>query len=214
MLNRISIYICSRITITNKNHTIMKKIKTMLAMAMTALCAMTFSACDEDDEIAYTLEGTWEGNMYVSMMYDGMVYDATYTELCFSRDPYRYSSGSGYWIDYYNYGPWGRNYVANHMQWNVSGGVINVYLVEEGTYVQIHDYRLSDNYFVGNIYYGDQRVSFKMRHTSSPNWNDFYWGWDYYYSKKDNLGSRANGDAGDSGQDKPVRMFGRTVGAQ
>ncbi|MGN1260040.1 MAG: hepatitis A virus cellular receptor 1, partial [Alloprevotella sp.] len=77
----------------------MKKIKTMLAMAMTALCAMTFSACDEDDEIAYTLEGTWEGNMYVSMMYDGMVYDATYTELCFSRDPYRYSSGSGYWID-------------------------------------------------------------------------------------------------------------------
>ena len=89
-----------------------------------------------------------------------------------------------------------------------------MYLVEEGTYVQIHDYRLSDNYFVGNIYYGDQRVNFKMRHTSSPNWNDFYWGWDYYYSKKDNLGSRANSDAGDSGQDKPVRMFGRTVGAQ
>ena len=53
-----------------------------------------------------------------------------------------------------------------------------------------------------------------MRHTSSPNWNDFYWGWDYYYSKKNNVGARANSDAGDNGQDKPVRMFGRTVGAQ
>lgn len=43
-------------------------------MAFMALMAMTFTSCDEDAEIAYTLEGTWSGNMYVSMEYDGRVY--------------------------------------------------------------------------------------------------------------------------------------------
>ena len=72
----------------------MKKFTSILAIAFMALMAMTFTSCDEDAEIAYTLEGTWSGNMYVSMEYDGRVYDATYSELCFSRDPYRYSSGT------------------------------------------------------------------------------------------------------------------------
>ena len=80
-------------------------------MALVAMMALTLTSCDEDYDIAYTLEGTWRGNMYVSSVYDGYTYDATYTELCFVQDPYRYSSGTGYWIDHYaGDAPW--RYVA------------------------------------------------------------------------------------------------------
>ena len=184
----------------------MKKITSILAMALTIMMSAMFSSCDEDDAIAYTLEGTWEGNMYVSMQYDNRVYDATYSELCFSRDPYRYSSGSGYWIDHYSYGPWGRNYVANHINWTVHNGYIEICLIEEGTYVQIYDYSLSDNYFVGTIYYGDQRVNFRLRHTSSPNWNGYDYGWGYYdYAKSSTIDADTRST---ENIEKPVRMFG------
>lgn len=79
----------------------MKKLSTLMTMALVAMMALTLTSCDEDYDIAYTLEGTWRGNMYVSSVYDGYTYDATYTELCFVQDPYRYSSGTGYWIDHY-----------------------------------------------------------------------------------------------------------------
>lgn len=74
----------------------MKKLSTLMTMALVAMMALTLTSCDEDYDIAYTLEGTWRGNMYVSSVYDGYTYDATYTELCFVQDPYRYSSGTGY----------------------------------------------------------------------------------------------------------------------
>lgn len=100
----------------------MKKLSTLMTMALVAMMALTLTSCDEDYDIAYTLEGTWRGNMYVSSVYDGYTYDATYTELCFVQDPYRYSSGTGYWIDHYaGDAPW--RYVANHTEWKVRGGV-------------------------------------------------------------------------------------------
>ncbi len=185
----------------------MKKITSLIATAVLAMMSMTFVSCDEDSEIAYTLEGTWKGDMQVRCMYDNVVYDALYSEINFARDPYRYSSGRGYWIDYYNRGPWGRDYVANHIEWTVNNGVISVYFVEEGAYIDIHNYTLSDNYFTGVIYDGDQRVNFRLRHTSSPNWNDYYYGWDYY-AKQGKADTRGSGQT-----DKPVRMFGRNVTA-
>ena len=68
-----------------------------------AALAFTLTSC-EDEDIARTLEGTWEGNMYSSYYFDyyGEYYDATYSEICFLRDQYRYASGDGYWVDYYN----------------------------------------------------------------------------------------------------------------
>ena len=144
-------------------------------MVLLAVLSMSFVSCEwnDDDEIAYTLEGTWKGNMYVSSEWDGRTYDATYSEICFLRDPYRYSSGTGYWVDYYSNTGWGRNYVANHIEWTVNYRTITVYFVEEGT-----------------IYDGESRVDFRLTHTSSPNWNNYYYGWDdyyyddYYYAKK------------------------------
>lgn len=182
----------------------MKKISTFLTMAFMALMSITIVSCDEDDAIAYTLEGTWEGRMYTSSWYDDVEYEVLYSEIDFVRDPYRYSSGRGYWIDYYRRGPWGRDYVANHIEWQVVNGAIQVYFIEDDAFVSIHDYSLDDNYFTGVIYYGDNRTSFRLRHTSSPNWNDYYYGWDYY-AKPGTIDTRVGETPA-----KPVRMFGRT----
>ncbi len=42
----------------------MKKLTTIFAMALMAvMTVLLFVSCDEDDEIAYTLNGTWTGNL-------------------------------------------------------------------------------------------------------------------------------------------------------
>lgn len=175
----------------------MKRIYTLWTMVLLAVLSMSMASCvfwNDDDEIAYTLEGTWQGNMYISSEWNGRVYDATYSEVCFLRDPYRYSKGSGYWVDYYdNYG-WGRNYVANHIEWTVEWRTIKVYFVEERTTIWIEDYRLNDNYFSGVIYDGSNRVKFNLRHVSSPNWHNYEWGWDYYYYAKPSDANFAEAD--------------------
>ena len=76
----------------------MKKLYTLM---LTALMALTFTAC-EDEYIADTLEGTWSGTMFVSTYYDGRDYYATHSEITFSIDPFRFTKGSGYWVDYYS----------------------------------------------------------------------------------------------------------------
>ena len=78
-----------------------------------------------------------------------------------------------------------------------------IYLIEEGTRVQIYDYHLSDNYFVGTIYYGDQRVNFRLRHTSSPNWYDYDFG--YGYAKKGSVDEATRST--EQNEMKPVRII-------
>lgn len=180
----------------------MKKITTLMTLALLAVLSLSFTSCDDDDAIAYTLEGTWRGDMYVSSECNGRTYDATYSEICFLRDPYRYSSGTGYWVDHYSNSGWGRNYVASHIDWRVYNGCIEVVFLDEyvdglNPIIYIEDYRLSDSYFEGTIYDGYNRVDFRLYHVSSPNWNDYYYGWDtyYYYSKENNTWTRANKDA-------------------
>lgn len=180
-------------------------------MLLLALTATTLVSCDDDSDIATTLEGTWRGNMKVSTYYEGRDYQAVYSEICFVQDPYSYASGTGYWIDYYQGSPWRNNRVANHIKWTVSNGCINVYFVEEGTSAQIYDYRLYQGYFEGTIYYGDQVVDFRLSQVSSPNWNSFSWGYDYDddyygYAKKNTVGTRAH----DGSAEKPVRYIGKT----
>lgn len=87
----------------------MKK-SSILTAVLLSLATLSLSSCD-DEEIANTLEGTWKGDMYISSEWDGRYYDATYTEITFLKDPYAFSSGTGYWVDYYSDAPW--DYVAN-----------------------------------------------------------------------------------------------------
>lgn len=194
----------------------MKKLMSIISMLLLALTATTLVSCDDDSDIAMTLEGTWQGDMKVSTDYNyngqHYHYQALSSEICFVQDPYTYSSGTGYWIDYYQNSPWRNNQVANHIKWTVSNGVINVYFVEEGTSVQIRDYRLYRGRFEGTIYYGNQTVDFSLVQVSSPNWNSYTdWGYDYYddyyggYAKKNVTETRALVDS----TSKPVRHFGK-----
>ena len=55
-------------------------------MVAIAALSFTFTSCDEDEDIAYTLDGTWEGNIYVSHKWDGHYYDASYSYIYFIFD--------------------------------------------------------------------------------------------------------------------------------
>ncbi len=180
-------------------------------MLLLALTATTLVSCDDDSDIAMTLEGTWQGKMKLRTEYQDQYYQVISSEICFLQDPYSYSSGTGYWIDYYQRSPWRNNKVANHIQWTASNGVINVYFVEERTSRQIRDYRLYNGYFEGTIYYDNQTVNFRLQQVASPNWNS-YTDWDDYYddyyggyAKKNVTETRALVDS----TSKPVRHFGK-----
>lgn len=186
----------------------MKKLYTLMMMA---LMALTFTAC-EDEMIADTLEGTWSGNMYVSSYYGGRDYYATRTEITFSIDPFRFTKGSGYWVDYYSGAPW--DYVANHITWRVDDGNITIHFIEDRSSVVISNYHLSDSHFSGYIADGDNDVDFSLHHISSPNWDDYdHWGyssWSYshgYYSRE----TRAAGDDSlmTAPAEMPIRQFGK-----
>ena len=194
-------------------------IKTIM-MALMAMLAFSVTSGDDDDYIARTLEGTWEGDMYVSYYFDyyDKYYDASYSEICFLRDPYRYASGDGYWIDYYNDYGWSRNYIANHIEWEVYNGNIRVYFVEDRSEVVIYNYALNDSYFTGYIDLGDGgRQKFNLRHVSSPNWGSYYWGYDssyyydhYYYSNENKVGmekAKAKNPEASKASDTPRRIF-------
>lgn len=191
----------------------MKKLMSIFSMLLLALTATTLVSCDDDSDIAATLEGTWQGKMELETKYQDQYYQVISSEICFLQDPYSYSSGTGYWIDYYQRSPWRNNKVANHIQWTVSNGVINVYFKEEGTSLEIRNYRLYRGLFEGTIYYDDQIVNFSLRQVSSPNWNSYTdWGYDYDddyyyggYAKKNVVGTRAQTDS----TEKPVRHFGK-----
>ena len=179
----------------------MKKIyNTLVMMAIVAMTA-TFTSCDEDIAIANSLEGTWSGTMYVYTSYNGHDYYATSTDIEFIGDPLRWTRGTGYWVDHYSNAPW--DYVANHIEWKVNNRNIDIYFVEEDTWMTISDYRLSDNYFTGYIYDGSNDVEFRLRHIDSPNWSSYRYGYDYYWSRE------TRGIDNDSTVvEKPVRKFG------
>lgn len=202
-------YLCTIESINSKfNHKKITTMKKLYTMMLIATMAFTFTSC-EDESIADSLEGTWSGNMYVSSYYDGRDFFATHTEITFNIDPFRFTKGSGYWVDYYSGAPW--DYVANHIDWSVDNGKIYVYFVEDGSSVVIADYHLSNSRFTGYIADGDYDVHFDLMHISSPNWNNYNnWGYDdwfdsyYYYARQ----TRADGSAAIP-VEKPVRQFGK-----
>ena len=180
----------------------MKKISYYMMLAIVAMTSIFLTSC-EDAKIARTLEGTWKGNMYISTQYGGRYYDATYTEITFLKDPGAYSSGSGYWVDYYSDAPW--DYIANHIDWTVDYGTIKVYFVEEDISVRISDYHLSDDRFYGVLDDNGMRVDFELYHTSSPNWGGYRWGYDSWYGYY--ASARRTSASDSTAMEKPIRVI-------
>lgn len=184
----------------------MKKFTSLLTVALLALMSFTFTSCDEDSDIAYTLDGTWKGNMYVE--YGN--YDATYSVIRFDQNDGLYS-GTGYWIDYFNDNYWGgHNYIANRIRWTVRNSNIYIDLVDEGNSVVIYDYALNDRKFSGYVdAENGNRAYFEMyRDSYGYNWRDYDWGYDY--SKWDSsidLGNVSSRAAATASTEKPVRKF-------
>ena len=157
----------------------MKRFHTLMTMVAIAMLSFTVTSCDEDEYIADTLWGTWEGDMYVSSYWNNRYYDSSYTVISFNRTG-NYS-GTGYWIDYYNDAPWGNKYIATHIRWIVSGGNINITFIEDNYDITIYRFSLSNDYFDGEINtYDNKRVEFHLEKTSPPDWDRYYWGSDYH----------------------------------
>lgn len=168
-----------------------KNIYTLITFFIVSLSMTVFTSC-EDEEIASTLEGTWAGDMYVEHEWSGRWYVTDYSEVTFLRDPYHYSSGQGYWVDYFNTKtPWGQKHYANHITWSVRNGVINIYFIEDDVDMQIRDYQLSNRRFEGQVYASDGAwYDFSLRYVASPeSYDDYYWGYDdrYFYAKKNSM---------------------------
>ena len=49
----------------------MKKFTSLTAIFMMAMMAFTFTSCTDDDDIADTLWGVWEGDMHVWSEWNG-----------------------------------------------------------------------------------------------------------------------------------------------
>lgn len=169
----------------------MKKTKTWIATAcMTLLAAFLMTGCSKDQNIGSMLEGTWQGQMGVYVEdAEGNTYTSTTTQMSFGSDPFRFTRGDGYWIDYYNYQfGWGGSYIASHIRWRVQDGVIKIHFTEDNYDIEITDYRINNGHFVGEIHTAEDYVdevgnletvykdiSFSMYKLSEePDWSNIY----------------------------------------
>ena len=139
-------------------------------------------------------------------VYNGRVYQTTYTEITFDKNPYEYASGTGTWVDYYDDYGWETDYVANHITWEVSNRVIRIWFRNERTYMEIRDYSLSDTRFEGTIYEDGHYVDFWMTKIARPykyssyRWD--YYDYDYYWAR-----TRAEGGDTTEVRDMPIRFL-------
>lgn len=169
----------------------MKRLKSIWAFAILLVVALSFSSCDKDSDIAYTLDGTWSGQMRIGQRYyyDNQWWSTSEIDVTFYNSDY--SSGSGYWRDYYS----STRYAVNRISWNVNNGNIYIQFLDSGEKAIISDYSLNDRSFQGKIRfyysgtwsYGSSEYDFVLYKTSnSYNWGSYNYGygwWDSYYAK-------------------------------
>ena len=124
----------------------MKKIFSLLSVVIIALC--TFTSCDEDVMVSHSLEGVWKGDMHTYYENSGHTKEYTYTEISFDRDiKGEYTSGTGYWTDYYH----GGDYSRYRIFWEVEKSHIYVTFRSSHTTIDIYDYKLNSNHFRGSF---------------------------------------------------------------
>ena len=166
----------------------MKKFKSIWAFVMMLMMTLSFTSCDKDSDIAYTLDGTWSGYMQLRHYYDGTWYDTYTAKVYFNTTGW--SSGTGMWQDIYS------TYLkpTQAIRWSVNNGNIYIDFQESGEKAIISRYSLDDEYFSGVIqfyssYYPNGGVStsyeFQFVKVGSIDWS----GYSYYYGAKANNGT-------------------------
>ena len=155
----------------------MKRITSMLTMVMIAMLSFTFVSCElDDDDIAYNLEGVWEGEI-VGSYYDRYGHGTTYNSarIEFYQNPDKYASGSGREIDFDGYGYY--TDVVN-FHYTVDRGTIYI-SYGDGTDVDITHYSLWSNEFRGEFRdYHNGRTLATFRFYRINSWRN-----NYYYDR-------------------------------
>ena len=158
----------------------MKKIYNYLFIGIVAMLSMTLSSCDDDD-IAGTLDGVWEGEVSQNFSWRWSNYsNYQYVDIEFYTDPYRYASGTG--IEY-DYDRWG-NYTTCTFSFSVESR--DIYLIyADGARVMIpRGYYLSKTRFEGEFrdyyYPHDYIADFSFVKVA----NHLYNRYNYRYSKE------------------------------
>ena len=140
--------------------TMKAKLMRIAMMFMAAVMALSLNSCNEDDDIALTLDGIWEGEVamdYFSHRW-GVQTEYQAVDIQFYADPYRYAQGEGIEYDYLPNG----YYTECHFYFEVRNGRIYIDY-DDGTSVAIRNYRLTGNSFTGEFidyYTGDYLASF------------------------------------------------------
>ena len=155
----------------------MKRITSMLTMVMITMLSFTFVSCElDDDDIAYNLEGVWEGEIrgsYFDRYGHGTTYNSARIE--FYQNPYEYASGSGREIDFDGYGYYTD---AVNFRYTVDHGTIYI-TYDDGTDVAITHYSLYSNEFRGEFrdyHNGRTLATFRFYRINS-------WRTGYYYDR-------------------------------
>ena len=169
----------------------MKKFTSILTMVLLAALPMVFTSCEQDDDdIAFTMDGVWYGQVaseYFTYRY-GRTMDYTDVMFEFWHDRYDYARGTGREVDYY-----GRGYgEVIYFDYEVRGGLIYLYY-QDGTEVCISNYRLFGDEFRGDFY-----DNYNGRLLASFDLVRDYNGWDYryyYYVKKGDVWADEDKDA-------------------
>lgn len=125
----------------------MKKILTILFVAVTA---MTFVSCD-DDKIARSLDGIWEGNVAQAYFNYHVSSNYQYVNFQFYADPTQYARGTGVERDYSGSTSGYYTYTDEYeFTFEVKNGRIYLYY-EDGADVVIRNYELHDDHFSGEF---------------------------------------------------------------
>lgn len=129
------------------------------------MAIFSFSSCD-DDKIAQTLDGIWEGE--VSQTYCNYRWGSTtefqYVDMEFYADPWKFSSGTGVEYDYTYINNWTGEAYYDYVEFRFNVNFGNIYIdYADGTRVAVYNYRLNNDHFEG---------TFKDYHTGNY-WADF-----------------------------------------
>ncbi len=154
---------------------------------MMAMMTLSFTSCDKDSDIAYTLDGTWSGYMQLRHYYDGNWYNTYNANVYFNTTGW--SSGTGMWQDIYS------SYLkpTQAITWSVSNGNIYIEFKESGERAIITNYSLDNGLFSGVIqfyssyYDGGTSTSYEFSFVKIPSMD--WSGYSYYYGAKANNGT-------------------------
>ena len=149
----------------------MKQMRSILAPLLMLLTGVLMTSCDDEQETAMMLWGTWEGQLSTEFYQDrwGGYGQTYYTVWHFEGKPGS-RHGKGWEIDYV-----GHQRYAQHFDWQVidDGRTVRLHYAGAWDDEWIYNFYLDDNYFTGYIDSGDGKQSFFQLERVEDNGYDY-----------------------------------------